>query len=609
MKQLSLNGRWQFRQAQGKETEWLNAAVPGCVHTDLLANEMIPDPYYRDNEQEILWIGETDWIYRRAFLVEAELLHHQNVLLHCDGLDTLAVICINGTEIGRTDNQFRTWEFDVKELLREGDNEIEIRFDSALRYGQARLEERYIHSWSTDTHKLPGGNYVRKSQCNFGWDWGPKLVTCGIWRDIELLAFNDGRIADVHVLQDHSRPGEVTVSCHISVERQTAEPLLARCTIALDDEFVGINAVQIYGETAETTIRLENPQLWWPNGLGSQPLYTVSVTLMDSEEQPLDEWQRKIGLRTLRLVRQKDEWGESFHFSCNDVPFFAKGANWIPADTFITAISDEHYAYLLNASASANMNMLRVWGGGIYEQTVFYDLCDQLGICIWQDFMFACATYPTDEAPFMDNVRQELVENIRRLRHHASLALWCGNNELEQGLVQETWTDTGMSWEDYSRLFDDLLPKLTAQLDPETDYWPGSPHTPYENRYYWNDPRWGDAHIWDVWHGMKPFEFYYSCFHRFNSEFGFQSFPEPQSVRAITEPDDRNITSYIMELHQRSPNGNSKIMHYMLDWFRLPTSFEMTLWLSQILQGMAIKYAVEHWRRTMPRAWEPSTGS
>lgn len=601
MNHLPLNGRWEFQQANKTDTnEWLPATVPGCVHTDLLTNEQIPDPYYRDNEHQVMWVGETDWIYRRDFAVDPDLLQHQHILLRCEGLDTLATIWLNGAEVGRPNNQFRTWEFDVKSLLQPGRNQIEIRFDSALRYGQARLEERYIHSWSTDTHKLPGGNYVRKSQCNFGWDWGPKLVTCGIWRDIGLLAYNDARLSDVHILQDHTTPGEVTLTCRISAERDTAVPLVAHCQISLADQVVGEKLVEIEDQTAEASIRLANPQLWWPNGLGAQPLYTVTVTLRGGEVQ-LDQWQRKIGLRTLRLVRQKDEWGESFHFACNGVPFFAKGANWIPADTFITAISDEKYTYLLQAAAEVHTNMLRVWGGGIYEQPIFYDLCDQLGICVWQDFMYSCATYPTYEEPFMENARLEAIENIKRLRHHASLALWCGNNELEQGLVMQEWSDSAMSWEDYGRLFDTLLPQLTAELDPETDYWPGSPHTPYENRYYWNDPRWGDAHIWDVWHGMKPFEFYYTCFHRFNSEFGFQSFPEPQVVRAFTEPADRNITSYIMEHHQRSPSGNSKIMHYLLDWFRLPTSFEMTLWLSQILQGMAMKYAVEHWRRTMPR--------
>jgi beta-mannosidase len=549
METVTLNGRWLVKQIDKPDAEWLAAAVPGCIHTDLLEAGTIPDPFYRDNEIPVMWVGETDWLYRRTFSVSAELLQHDRILLRCDGLDTLATIWLNGQELGRTDNMFRIWEFDVRSLLAPGDNEISVRFDSALRFGQEKLAQRYIHSWSTDTHKLPGGNYVRKAQCHFGWDWGPKLVTCGIWQDISLLAFNEARLADVHVRQDHAQPGQVTLTCQVTAERIATTPLKARCQVSIDDQEVVNQVVTLNDGSGQATLTVADPQLWWPNGMGDQPLYTVSVTLMDETEHDLDDWRKKIGLRTLRLIRQTDEWGESFHFACNGEAFFAKGANWIPTDSFVTRLSDAHYADLLGAAADTHMNMLRIWGGGIYEQDIFYELCDQLGICIWQDFMFSCATYPTFEDEFMVNVAQEAKDNIQRLRHHACLALWCGNNELEQGLVHDEWTDWAMSWEDYGKLFDQLLPDLVAELDPETDYWPGSPHTPHDDRRDWNDPRWGDAHIWEVWHGMKPFEYYYSCFHRFNSEFGFQSFPEPKMVRTFAEPGDENITSYIMEHH------------------------------------------------------------
>jgi beta-mannosidase len=285
----------------------------------------------------------------------------------------------------------------------------------------------------------------------------------------------------------------------------------------------------------------------------------------------------------------------------NGVSFYVNGAIGLPAYTFPVRVDLEWYRELLESAAAGNMNMLRVWGGGISEDDAFYELCDELGLCIWQDFMFACAAYPTFDQAFMASVRAEAEDNVRRLRHHACLALWCGNNELEQGLVGDEWTNSTMSWADYTRLFDQMLPQIVARLDPQTDYWPGSPHSPLGNREDWNNPHWGDAHIWDVWHGKEPFEFYRTCKHRFNSEFGFQSFPGPRTVAAYTESEDHNITGYVMEHHQRHPAGNQTIMHYMLDWFRLPTSFEMTLWLSQIQQGMAMKYAVEHWRRSMPR--------
>lgn len=600
MDKLTLNGSWQVSRAGDTNEKLLPATVPGCIHTDLLDAEEIPDPFYRDNELQVMWVGETDWRYRRTFPVPQTLLQHEHILLHCTGLDTLATMKLNGQIIGHTDNMFRTWEFDVKDHLCAGENEIEILFTSALRIGQERLTKHYIHSWSTDTHKLPGGNYIRKAAYHFGWDWGPKLVTCGIWRDIELLAF-DSRLASVHLTQDHSQVGQVMLGAQIEVEGDQRRPLTASCTVAYSNSIVANSKMELTAGRIALTLPISNPQLWWPNGLGEQPLYDVEVHLKDDQGATLDIWQERIGLRTLELDRHEDTWGESFQFRVNGQPFFAKGANWIPSDSFVTRLQDAHYSQLLEDAAAANMNMLRVWGGGIYEQDVFYDLCDELGICIWQDFMFACATYPTFDQAFMATVQEEAIDNIKRLRHHACLALWCGNNELEQGLVSAQWTQISMGLEDYGRLFDQLLAELVAVHDPQTDYWPSSPHSPHGNRYDWNNPRWGDAHVWEVWHGMEPFEYYRTCEHRFCSEFGFQSFPEPKTVATYTVPEERNITSYVMEHHQRHPIGNQTIIHYMLDWFRMPTSFESTLWLSQIVQGTSMRYAVEHWRRSMPR--------
>jgi beta-mannosidase len=597
MNTISLNGKWKFKQSD--TDAWLQATVPGCVHTDLLSADQIPDPYYRDNEVELLWIGEKDWVYKRNFNVSLDFLEPASIFLRCKSLDTLAVISINGQEIGRTNNQFRTWEFDVKDNLQSGDNEIQIDFSSSLLYGQARLSERYIHSWSTDEHKLPGGNYVRKSQCNFGWDWGPQLVTCGILGDIEIIGFDTARLDDVHIQQFHQED-RVDLELEITVETLTGQPVSARASVSFDGEEFVHDTNQISAGSASFSLTIEDPQLWWPNGLGEQPLYQVKVELLEGD-LVLDSLEKTIGLRTLQLVRVKDEWGESFHFACNGVPFFAKGSNWIPADTFVTQVAEEDYRRLLQAAKDTHQNMLRVWGGGIYEPDLFYELCDQMGITIWQDFMFGCATYPTFDDDFMDNVAEEASQQVKRLRHHASLALWCGNNELEQGLVGDEWSDTTMSWADYGKLYDKFLPELVADLDPQTDYWPGSPHSPHGDRNEWNDPRWGDAHIWDVWHGLQPFEYYRTCFHRFNSEFGFQSFPEPDTISHYTIPSDHSLNSPVMEHHQRSYSGNARIIHYLFDWFRLPTKFNHQIMVSQILQGMAIKYAVEHWRRTMPR--------
>ena len=595
METLSLDGKW--RVYQGGTTDSLPAQVPGCIHTDLLAAGKIPDPFYRDQELAVQWIGEVGWVYARQVEVPAALLNHEAVRLRCEGLDTLATVSINGREAGRADNMFRTWEFDVKPLLVPGTNSIEVQFASTLPYIQAREKERRLPNWNA-RHEITGRSWVRKEPCNYGWDWGPVLITCGIWRHISLVAFDTARLTGVQILQDHTQSGQVVLSVSPEAENLSGAPLSAAARVTFDGAVVA-EGTGPAGQPLKLTVH--DPQLWWPNQLGGQPLYVIEVDLRSAAGQTLDRLTRRTGLRTLRLDRHPDEWGESFQFVVNGLPFFAKGSNWIPADAFATRLTPEDYRRLLQSAADANMNMLRVWGGGIYEADVFYDLCDELGLCLWHDFMFACASYPAFDEAFMRNVRAEAEDNVRRLRHHPSIALWCGNNELEQGLVGPVWNDRQMSWEDYSRLFDALLPEVTGALDPQRDYWPSSPHTPHGDRTDYNNPTCGDAHLWDVWHGRKPFEWYRTCTHRFNSEFGFQSFPEPKTVRGYTEPQDRNVTTFVMEHHQRSGIGNTVIMQYLLDWFRLPTSFEHNLWLSQILHGMAMQYAVEHWRRSRPR--------
>jgi len=581
--------------------ERFDAAVPGCIHADLLAAGKIDDPFFRDNETRTLWVGETDWVYERRFRVSDELLASDRVVLRCEGLDTLATITLNGARVGRTDNMFRVWEFDAKKFLRAGENTISVRFDSPLPYLRRKNKKFRLPAWGVGDFRLDSGGWIRKETCNFGFDWGPKLVTCGIWRPIRLVAFDVARLGDVRIEQEHFRSGRVALDVRASVDNVRRASLRAHVTIALDNRTVAETNVPVKGGKARAKLEVKKAKLWWPNGMGEQPLYEVTAELVDETGELLDTKTKRIGLRTLELERKKDKWGESFRFAVNGVPFFAKGANWIPADALVTRVSRDDYEYLIASAAAANMNMLRVWGGGIYEDDVFYDLCDEFGICVWQDFMFACGTYPAFDAAFLENVRAEARDNVERLRHHACIALWCGNNELESGLVGAKWDDDRMSWTDYRRLFDRLLPAVVKTCDPGRAYWPGSPHSPRGVREDSNSPKWGDAHVWGVWFERKPFEWYRTTGHRFCSEFGFQSFPEPKTVRGYTLPEDRNVTSFVMEHHQRSGIGNAVIMAYMLDWFRVPKNFEMTLWLSQIQHGMAMKYAVEHWRRNMPR--------
>lgn len=599
MQIVSLNGSWDLSKLDDDDAI-INATVPGCVHTDLLANGLLDDPFYRDNEASMQWIGETDWVYRRTFEVTREFTRLNQVFLRCEGLDTLATIRINGNDVATTDNMFRTYEFNVKKYLRSGGNYIEIEFAAPLPYvEQMDAEKGKMVGW-VDGMRLNSGGWIRKEPCNFGWDWGPMLPTSGIWRDISLLGIEQGRLEDVRITQVHSdNKADVTVS--LSVSPRQKETVTAVISLARDGLTIMDNRrITFDGDTTDVHFEINNPALWYPNGMGEQPLYEVLVGLFDRELNQLDYISKRFGLREIKLERHDDEWGESFYFSCNGIPFFTKGANWIPASPYPGTTSAEEYRQLVKAAKDANMNMLRVWGGGIYEDDEFYHACDEMGITVWQDFMFACGTYPSFDKAFMANVKAEAEDNVRRLRHHACLALWCGNNEIEQGMGSDNWQEV-LSWENYGKLFDDLLPSVVAELDGQTAYWPGSPHSPKGDRNDWINPDWGDTHLWMVWHGKEPFEWYRTRPDRFCSEFGFQSFPEPQMVDEFTIPEDHDILSPVMQHHQRSPIGNGTITHYQKDWFHDPKDFASMLWLSQILQGMAMKYAVEHWRRNMPR--------
>jgi len=612
--QIDLDGSWTFGERESDQR--LPARVPGQVHLDLRANDRIPDPFYRDNERSLAWITERDWVYERSFDVSEAFLESRSIRLRCDGLDTFAAVKINGAAVGEADNMFREWSWDAKPLLKPGANEIRVTLRSPLPYQKAMREKRPFREggnpWIDTRPELQGRSYVRKEPCNYGWDWGPMLTTVGIWRSLRLEAVKKGRLDATRVGQEH---GDGCVELRLEAAIGDPEPgaaLKCRWTLFRPNgaEVASVESPldEEDGLSARAQLRVEDPQLWWPNGLGPQSLYRLETELLDEAGATVDRDLKRVGLRRLELVQERDDWGESFRFRCNGRDFFAKGANWIPADVFDGAATEERLRDLLGAAREANMNMLRVWGGGLYESDRFYELCDELGLCVWQDFMFACAAYPAHDPAFMESVRREAVDNVRRLRHHPCLALWCGNNELEQirGLIGDE--PSQIRWDDYSRLFDRLLKEVVQEEDPGRPYIPSSPYSPYGDRLGANqglsgscDPRWGDAHLWEVWHRRQPFEWYFTSFHRFCSEFGFQSFPEPKTVRAYTEPEDRNPTSWVMEWHQRSRVGNSVIFDYLLSWFRLPRGWENAVWLTQIAQSLAIQFAVEHWRRNQPR--------
>ncbi len=596
---IDLNGaQWTVRQADTRKT--YPAVVPGTVQGDLLRAKVIPDPFYRDNEKLVQWVGEKEWIYERTFEA-ADFAKCSRVVLCCEGLDTLATVLVNGKVVGKSENMHCWFEFDVKGVLKKGKNSLAVIFASPFPYcaEKAAASPHKMNMWCPP-HEETNRAWIRKAQCHFGWDWGPVLVTAGIWRPMSIVAYNAARIAEVSVQQAHTKE---CVRLDVGAELELLEA--ADAEIVARVKFAGkvVDEARVpASKRAALKLCVKDAQLWWPNGLGEQPLYDVEVEVVQGGTK-LDAMTKRVGLRELVLSRKKDEWGESFEFACNGVSFFSKGANWIPSDSILTRMTRKTYADILGSAAAANMNMLRVWGGGIYEQDCFYDLCDELGICVWQDCMFACSTYPSFDKEWMANVKVEFEQNITRLSTHACLALVCGNNELEQGLVGDNGWDKGqMTWADYKALYDVLIRDVAAKCAPQTSYWPGSPHTPPPgDRKDFNDPTRGDGHLWAVWHGNEPFEWYRTSYHRFCSEFGFQSFPEPRMIETFTLPEDRNVTSAVMEHHQRSGVGNSKIMHYMLSWYRMPVGWENTVWLSQLQQGMSIKYAVEHWRRNQPR--------
>ncbi len=579
MKTLTLNGAWVL-DIPGSRFPRVSATVPGSVYHDLLTAGQIEDPFYRDNENEALKIMDNDFIYSRDFTVPADLLESDAVLLRCDGLDTLATVTVNGTVVGTAKNMHRIYEFDVKSVLKAGENHISVKFDSPTRF----IKKSYAESRADgSSDAMVGFPNLRKAHCMFGWDWGPRLPDAGIWRSIQLIGITTARIRDVLMLQEHSG-GKVTLTVNTHVTELTGS---APVTVTVTAPDGTVRTAR--GERAEIVI--DDPRLWWPNGLGAQPLYTVEVTLGDG----LDSWKRRIGLRTMTVTRKKDQWGECFCHCVNGVDVFAMGADYIPEDNLLPRVNPGRTRRLLEDAKLANMNCIRVWGGGYYPDDYFYDICDELGLLVWQDFMFACAVYNlTDD--FEENIRAEFLDNVRRLRHHPSLALLCGNNEMEQFVAEGEWVDFPRQKADYIKMYEYIIPKILKAEAPQTFYWPASPSSggSFDKP---QDPTRGDVHYWDVWHGLKPFTDYRNYLFRYVSEFGFQSFPCMETIRAFTLPGDRNVFSYVMEKHQRNASANGKIVSYLSQMYLYPRDMELLVYASQLLQAQAMQYGVEHWRR------------
>ncbi|HWA25759.1 MAG TPA: glycoside hydrolase family 2 protein [Lacunisphaera sp.] len=588
---------WQFRDATAA-SPWRSARVPGCVHTDLRRHRLIPDPFWGTNELQLQWIEERDWEYRATFNVTAAWLAEDAVELVSDGLDTIATVRLNGRLVARTGNMFTGWRWDVKALLRAGRNEISIRFGSAMKYIRAQRQDHDPREFNDPVGR---SQVIRKQQCQFGWDWGPRLVTAGIWRDLRLEAWSGNRLETVRVTQLHRRDGSVQLAFAPELARKDSRVIVAgKVTLG------GRTVARIKNQKAT----IEKPRLWWPNGHGAQPLYTVEIEVADRAGAVIGRWSKRIGLRTIVLDRHKDKAGETFQFVVNGRALFAKGANWIPAHSFVAGLTRADYARDLTSAAEAHMNMIRVWGGGIYESEDFYDLCDELGLMVWQDFMFACTIYPADGA-FRQSVRAEARHQVRRLRHRACLALWCGNNEIAQ---LNTYGDGGKSdlitrpqlRRNYEAIFHDLLPAAVAAHDGVTPYRPSSQwRSTFEDsvslgKTHPDGEKRGDTHYWDVWHARHPVKDYEKWRFRFCSEFGMQSYSSPETQATFCPPGRDNVFGPLMENHQKNRAGNQIILDYVSRRYRFPKSQDALVYLSQLNQANCMQVGVEHYRRNMP---------
>ena len=610
----NLHEGWKFRQA--RLTNWYPATVPGVVHTDLLQNKIIEDPFFRLNERGLQWIDKEDWVYETCFTLAAGMMRKENMELVFEGLDTYADVYLNDECILKADNMFRRWSIPVRQYIREENNILKVYFHSPVKID--------VPKWDALPYQYPASNdqsengglfnkkisiFARKAGYHYGWDWGPRLVTSGIWRPVYIRAWSDSRINDVFIEQKEVGAGRAVIAGHVELDAdKDMDGVLVTITDEATGRVLGERQADLKRGTNRVTVDfvLHKPKLWWSNGLGEPFLYRFRTDIIAGGEL-LDSKTERVGIRSLKVVHQPDKDGHTFYIELNGRPVFAKGANYIPSDNFLPRVTPENYKRTILDAAGVNMNMLRVWGGGIYENDVFYDLCDEYGIMIWQDFMFACSMYPAEGA-LLDNIHQEAVDNVKRLRNHACIALWCGNNE-----CQDAWLGWGWKreierqnkeyadkiWAQYRQQYHVTLPGVVREYAPGTFYWPSSPFA-FEGKMSGTTD--GDRHYWSVWHGKAPISDYDSEKSRFFSEYGFQSFPEFESVKRYAPyPEDWDIRFEVMMSHQRGgDHANGLIETYLLNEYKKPRDFRAFLYMNHVLQGDAIKTAIESHRRQMP---------
>jgi len=583
---------WNFKKQS--DSNWLSAKVPGTVHTDLYNNKIIPNPFFGNNEKDLQWIENETWQYQTSFKISKEELKNQNTVLQFEGLDTYAEVFLNNKKILDANNMFRIWKVDVKNNLKVGKNNLKVVFKSAVEIGKTKAQKL--------SYTLPEKERIfsRKAQYHFGWDFGPRFVTSGIYKPIKLLFWNNAIVENVKYDQVELNDTIAKLNFKVTVNAQLAGSydLKINGVQKLFNFKKGINVIDFH-------YVIQNPKLWWTNGLGEANLYPFEINLSKNKVQ-LSQKKLNIGLRTIELIQEKDSIGKSFYFKLNGKPVFMKGANIIPPDSFLPRVTDSVYKNIVKNAVDVNMNMLRVWGGGVYPEDVFFEECDKNGILVWQDFMFACAMYPGDEE-FLDNVKNEVINNVTRLQNHPSIALWCGNNESDEGWKNWGWQkqfkyskqDSTQIWNDYEKLFHQLIPKTLDSLlsKKENRYWPSSPSIGWGKKESLIQ---GDSHYWGVWWGKEPFEIYNKKVGRFMSEYGFQGMPNLETLKKVIQKEDLNFTSEAFKNHQKHPTGFETINEYMERDYNVPKSLEDYIYVSQLLQADGMKTAIEAHRRAKP---------
>ena len=586
-----IHSNWEFKSSDSND--WKSASVPGNVYTDLLDHKLIPDPFIKTNEEKVQWVATKNWEYKTIFNISEEELQKEFIELTFEGLDIYAKVFVNNQLLATTNNAFRTYTIDIKAHVKKA-NEIRIEFTNTDTIETVKEK--------INPYKLPEGKriYTRKAQFQYGWDWGPKLNTSGIWKAIKIKTWNALKFDDIYIKQQTVTLENANFEIEFTIESSTDKSANI-FTVANKQSQTNLIEIKKGTHIYSISFDIKNPQLWWTHNLGTPHLYPFDFQLIENNRIK-DEKTIKKGIRTIKLITDKDEKGATFHFELNGKPVYMKGANYIPQNSFQNKVTDNHYEKLLTDVTNSNMNMLRVWGGGIYENDIFYDLCDEKGILVWQDFMFACAMYPGDKE-FLANIEQEAIEQVTRLRNHSSIALWCGNNENVEGWNRWNWQvgrtekEKTEIWEDYQVVFSNILPKTVANLNAEINYWESSP------KYGRGNPKYefeGDAHDWGVWHDANPFEHFEEKVPRFMSEYGFQSFPSYETLRHINQSDTIDLKTDAIQSHQKHSRGFQLIKEYMQRDYTIPTNDADYAYVSQLLQAKGITMGIEAHRRAKP---------